>query len=101
MDAGPAQRRDVVGHDLAHEGVGEPEGAGPLVERCEQAVDDGRVEVVEHGLDVEVRRPDEQVELDLAADHGGDLQQPDGRFGEEREAAAHDVAHARRHVAAG
>nr|MBO2501666.1 hypothetical protein [Thermoanaerobacterales bacterium] len=98
--AGPAQGGDVVDHDLADQRVGEADRAGQLGHRDEQPLDDRRVEVVDHRVDVLARGPGQQRELDVPPDDGGHGEQALGRLRQPGQPAADDVAHARGHVAA-
>ena len=98
VQARPSQRRDVVDHDLAHERVREPKHPGLIGHRHQQPMNDRRVKGVEAGVELDRGGCREQREVDVAADHGGELEDLPGHVGQQRDPAPHDVAHARRHV---
>ena len=75
VEPGPAQARQVVDHHLPDEGVHEAEAAASIGVVDQQALHEGVLEVVEAVVDVAARRPGEQVERDVAADHRRHLEQ--------------------------
>ena len=87
---------DLVHQHLPHEAVGEAEPTGSVASLVEEPVDERRFQVVE-GVGATPRGPQQQATVDVAADHGGDVQQLACRRREPVQSVAHDVGEARRH----
>ncbi len=98
VQAGPAQRGQVLDDDFADERVYEPIHTRPVDDRHEQPLPEGRLEVVEALFERQARRASKQAHFDVATDDGSDLEQPARRLGDLRETASHHIANPRRDV---
>lgn len=70
----PAERGEAVQQHLAHERMAEPHDRRVVVVDQEEAMDDGRIEVIEHGAEIELRRTARGTTRRTSRAHGGDAE---------------------------
>jgi hypothetical protein len=96
VQLGAAQRADAVVERAADELVREAIGQAAARDLLDDPARHGLVERRGHGGVVERRRAQEEVELELAAGHGGELEELGGGRAEAQQPLADDIANALR-----
>jgi hypothetical protein len=98
VEAGPAQRREVLQQDVADQGVLEAQRPGRRPDIDQEAVDDRRLELLGDLGQRAAGGPGQQRRFHLPSHHGGDRQQFADHRGQAGQPPADHVAHRGRHV---